>query len=91
MNDLNISHGPKRRHWVAIGFVFAFLLSTATIIFTGLLVTAPRGDDAERPTPTSGSEAADPAAGLIIDPVTSQDEASSDSKPQEDLPKDPDR
>lgn len=36
---------------IAIGFLFAFLLTTATIIYTGLLVKAPRTRSADVETP----------------------------------------
>lgn len=38
----NTERGRARKlNWTAIGFVIAFLLSTATVIYTGLLVKAP--------------------------------------------------
>jgi hypothetical protein len=38
---MNQDQGRKRRRLIGIGFVLAFLLSTATIIYTGLNVRAP--------------------------------------------------
>jgi hypothetical protein len=39
---MNADPGKKRRRLIGIGFLLAFALSTATIIYTGLNVRAPR-------------------------------------------------
>ncbi len=53
---MNADPGKKRRRLIGIGFVLAFALSTATIIYTGLNVRAPRRAapaETEQPVPQS--------------------------------------
>lgn len=53
---MNADPGKKRRRLIGIGFVLAFALSTATIIYTGLNVRAPRSaarTAPEQPVPES--------------------------------------
>jgi hypothetical protein len=54
-------HGRKRRRLIGIGFITAFLLSTATIIYTGLNVRAPGSHRAQESSPALPATA-DPAA-----------------------------
>ncbi|MGD2168405.1 MAG: hypothetical protein PVF63_09870 [Gammaproteobacteria bacterium] len=52
--------GRQRRRLIGIGFVIAFVLSTATIIYTGLNVRAPRSHRADdSATEAAGNEAMD--------------------------------
>ena len=48
--------GNRRRRLIGMGFVIAFVLSTATIIYTGLNVRAPGSHRTQEP-----AESVDPA------------------------------
>jgi hypothetical protein len=54
--------GKKRRRLIGIGFVLAFLLSTATIIYTGLNVRAPGSHRIETPAAEAAAPQADSSA-----------------------------
>jgi hypothetical protein len=59
---MNADPGKKRRRLIGIGFLLAFALSTATIIYTGLNVRAPRSaarTAPEQPVPQSLPEKTD--------------------------------
>ena len=51
---MSIESDRKRRRLIGIGFVLAFALSTATLIYTGLNVRAP--GSASRPSVTAADE-----------------------------------
>jgi len=68
---MNSDSDRKRRRLIGIGFVLAFALSTATIIYTGLKVRAParsgpareapemQAPSAQQPEPAPGAEDSD--------------------------------
>jgi hypothetical protein len=62
--------GRKRRRLIGIGFITAFILSTLTIIYTGLNVRAPGSHRTQETSSEQAMPAEDPEAAELADDET---------------------